>query len=158
MKPNPMRYYRKNSPQALARVLFMLMIADGRLGRREIDALSRLHAFRLLKIRRSVFVEVARSFCADLLDAQDADGRIDLFDPSRIDRVLDAVTDSQKRVLVCTLALNVLAAEDGFSSAELDVLKHVLARWNLRIDNLLHELLRATEPTPERGAPLRLAA
>ncbi|MFN0303798.1 MAG: hypothetical protein ACKVQU_25975 [Burkholderiales bacterium] len=158
MKPHPIRYYRRNSPQALARVLFMLMIGDGRLGRREIDALASLQAFRLLGIKRSIFVEVAHSFCADLLAAEDADGRIQLLDPDRIDRVLAAVDDSKKRILVCVLALNVLAAEDGLSAVELDMFKHVLTRWNLRIDDLYQRLLRATEPTPERGAPLRLAA
>ena len=158
MKRHPIRYYRRNSPQALARVLFMLMIADDGLGRREIDTLARLQVFRQLEIKRSLFVEVARSFCADLLDTQDAVGRIDLLDSTRIDAVLAAVDDQPKRTLVCALAFNVIVADDGFCASEVDVFKHVLIRWNLTVDDLYQQLLRDNEPAPQRGVPLRLAA
>lgn len=158
MNPIPIRYYRRNSPQALSRVLFMLMIADGALGRREVDALARLRAFELLGIKPEAFAKVARSYCSDLLNAEDANGRIRIFDPERIDTVLEAVDDPDKRLLVCALALNVLAAEDRFSAHELNAFQYVIGRWNLNLDEMYRQLLRACEPTPERSAPMPMAA
>lgn len=140
------RTYRKNSPEALARAVFMMMITDGKLGEAELSALDRLDAFTLLRIDRAGFARVASEYCRDLLAAAEQTGRVRLVDVERIDAVLDAVDDPGKRLVVCALILNLGAADDLMQPVELELLRYVLSRWDLLDADLPDRIANAATP------------
>lgn len=150
------RSYARNSPQALARAVFMMMITDGELGELELAALERLQVFRLIGMDRNGFAAVARDYCSDLLERAAADGRIRLVDVERIDEVLDAIDDPAKRRLVCALILNIAAAQSRLHAVELELLRYVFARWQLDPDGLARQL--GPDGDPPAPQPVLAAA
>jgi hypothetical protein len=55
-----------DSPQAMARVLALVLIADTELGPEEVLALDELNVCERLGISRAEFMDIARHFCAQL--------------------------------------------------------------------------------------------
>ena len=124
-----MKRYPRNSPQAVARVLAMMMVSDGKLHPREIEVLDELRIFDIVGISQLGFMSVVHDYCSDLLASGNASGRIKLVD------------DRRTRVLACGMLLNIVNADDNISDAELAVLRYVLERWSLPLDALERELL-----------------
>lgn len=147
-----LRRYPRNSPRALARVVFMMMITDGDLGELELAALERLRVFSLLGIDRAGFAAVARDYCSDLLDCADAQGRVRLVEVARIDAILDEVDDPRRRLLVCALMLNLAAAQSRLHAVELELLRYVFVRWNLSPDTLGAALAAEAQRSEPVGA------
>lgn len=131
-----MKKYADNSPQAMARVLVMLMVSDGNMDPREIDELEHLDVYRMLDIERAQFIQILHDYCNDLTDEAEEDGRIHLIDRQRIDDVLDTVSDPKKRLLLATLALDLSKADEDISDPELAIFAHLLERWRLTLDDI----------------------
>jgi hypothetical protein len=64
-----MRSYPVNSPQAAARVLTLLMLADGHLSRPELDQLTRMDAHGRLGLERDELFKVLNTYCEERLQA-----------------------------------------------------------------------------------------
>ena len=62
-----MHSYPKNSPEAAARVIALLLISDGHVSRSEMDALYGLDIERELGLAPGAFARVLRTLCEDLL-------------------------------------------------------------------------------------------
>lgn len=131
-----MKRYAPNSPEAMARILIMLMMSDGTMDPREIDSLETLHIYEALEISRTRFIEVLHQYCNDLSDEADEEGRIHLVDRARIDDLLNDVTDAQKQLLVATLALDMAKADKVISEAELAVYSHLMESWHLTLEDI----------------------
>lgn len=131
-----MKTYPIDSPQAVARLIAMVMITDARLDDREIDALERLHMLRLMGLSRDEFSAVVRAYCDEVVAAGSRDGKVDLMDRARIDAVVDAVQDPKKRLDAASMALVVMKADGTFHDAELALLRYTLARWGMSLDQL----------------------
>lgn len=131
-----MKKYLDNSPESMARLLVMLMVSDGNMDPREIDELEHLHIYDMLHISRASFIQVLHDYCNDLTDEADEDGNIHLIDRTRIDDLLDTVTDPQKRLLIATLALDLSKADDDISEPEMAIYAHMLDRWHLTLDDI----------------------
>ncbi|HEX9181500.1 MAG TPA: hypothetical protein VF859_13965 [Burkholderiales bacterium] len=135
-----MKRYPRNSPQAIARVLAMMMVTDGKLDPREIEVLEQLNIYEIVGISRVGFMGVVHDYCSDLLASGNAEGRIRLVDKARIDEVVGLVDDRRSRVLVCGMLLNIVNADDRISDTELAVLRYILDSWCLPLDALEREL------------------
>lgn len=131
-----MKRYAPNSPEAMARILIMLMMSEGNMDPREIDSLETLHIYEAIDISRTRFIEVLHQYCNDLSDEADKDGRIHLMDRVRIDHLLDDVNDPQKQLLVATLALDMAKADKVISEAELAVYSHLMEAWHLTLEDI----------------------
>lgn len=134
-----MKKYPYNSPQAMARLLIMQLLADTDWGPDELDELDEmehLHIYEALGISRKDFILVLQSYCNDLSDEADAEGNIHLVDKERIDDLLDTVDDPVKRRLVAAIALDIAKADDHLSETEMAVFTHMMKRWHLRLDDL----------------------
>jgi hypothetical protein len=131
-----MKRYAPNSPDAMVRLLVMLMMSDGNMDPREIDSLETLHIYEALGVSRTRFIEILHAYCNDLSDEADEEGRIHLVDRARIDAMLDDVTDPQKQLLVATLALDMAKADEVISEAELAIYAHMLERWHLTLNDI----------------------
>ncbi|MCU0870697.1 MAG: TerB family tellurite resistance protein [Burkholderiales bacterium] len=132
-----MRSYAPDSPEAIARVLAMTMIADAKLDDRELELMDRLSLYDVLGLGRTAFSEVVQDFCDDLLAAGGRPGgKVDLMDRDRIDAVLAEVVDPAKRRLAAQMVVNVAKADGTLHDNELALFRQVLARWGLTLDGL----------------------
>ena len=62
-----MRSYPRNSPEAAARIVALIMVADGHVSRSEITALDRLHASTRLGLAPADTARVLRGLTEDLM-------------------------------------------------------------------------------------------
>ncbi|SFZ73867.1 hypothetical protein [Chitinimonas taiwanensis] len=131
-----MKKYPANSPEAMARLLVMLMMSDGNMDPREIDSLETLHIYEALEISRTRFIEVLHAYCNDLSDEADEQGSIKLVDRQRIDDLLETVTEPKKQLLVATLALDMTKADKVLSEPELVIFTRMLSRWHLTLEDI----------------------
>ncbi|MFO1386931.1 MAG: hypothetical protein U1F55_12345 [Chitinivorax sp.] len=131
-----MKQYKQNSPEAMARILAMLMVADGSMDDRELELLDKLNIYGILEIDRKKFIEVLHAYCNDLSDSADADGTVHLVDRARIDELLDCVDEPKKRLLLCAMALDMSKADAEFSELEMAIFTHMLDRWHLTLEDI----------------------
>lgn len=137
-----MKTYPIDSPQAVARLIAMVMITDARLDDRELDALERLDMLRMIGLSREEFSAVVKAYCEELVAAGSPDGKVDLMDRARIDAIVDAVQDPRKRLDAASMALVVMKADGTFHDAELALLRYTLERWGMSLDGLTRSLSR----------------
>lgn len=126
--------YDTNSPEAVARVLAMLMLSDGHVDRRELKALERTMAYSRLGMAKSVFSRVAQDYSAELA-AWTAD-RDDYLvtqhdDPTRIDAALQAITDPVRRRLLAQVCAAVIFADDDLHPGEERIYARMAQLWHL---------------------------
>lgn len=131
-----MKKYPANSPEAMARLLVMLMMSDGNFDPREIDSLETLHIYEAIGITRTRFIEVLHAYCNDLSDEADDEGRIKLIDTQRIEDLLETVNEPKKQLLVATLALDMVKADRAITEPELAIYSRMLQRWHLTLDDI----------------------
>lgn len=120
-----------DSPQALSRVLALMMVADTELDPRELHALDDMAAFDLLGIERRQFLEVARQFCADLTQRMGSRDYLRLSDLALIDEMLAGVRCPRARLRVSCAAQRVIVADGRIDPLERRVFDHMLCRWGL---------------------------
>jgi uncharacterized tellurite resistance protein B-like protein len=120
-----------DSPEAMARILALMMVADTDLDEREVRTLEDLDAFNRIGMPRSEFMRVAKEFCADLGRRMGEQSWLRLSDIELIDSLLDDVRDPRRRLLVSRLAAGVITADGQVSELERMVYDHMLCRWGL---------------------------
>jgi uncharacterized tellurite resistance protein B-like protein len=139
-----MKAYAKNSPEAVARILAMIMITDARLDDREIDILDQLRIFDILGLSRGAFSRVVQDYCVELMDACGEDGKIRLLDQERINEIVDLVEDPQQRITTCGMILNIANADGRLDDTELAVFRHILDRWGMTLESLDRDLTQTS--------------
>lgn len=137
-----MKAYPRNSPEAISRILAMMMITDAKLDDREIEVLDRLRVFDVIGISRGGFSRVVQDYCSELLANGASVGKVRLIDKERIDRIIDLVDDQARRVQTCSIILNIVNADGNIHDAELAVLRHILERWGMTLESLERDLTR----------------
>ena len=137
-----MKRYAPNSPQAIARILCMFMMGGGVMDPRELDSFDRLDLLSLLGLERKAFLALFHDYCNDISDEAEPDGSIHLVDRARADLVLDEVTDHQKRLLTCAIALDLCKADDTISEPEMALLQYMMAKWHITLDTLEEQFIR----------------
>jgi len=135
-----MKRYPKNSPEAVARIVAMMMIADSRLDDRELGIMDELRIYDIIGISRNQFSQVMQEYCSDLMSVGEKDGRIRLVDEDRINEIVDLVDDHDTRVRACSMMLNIAKADGKLHATELAVFKHILDRWGFTLESLEREL------------------
>lgn len=131
-----MKTIAKNSPEAVARVLAMTIVTDARLDDRELEVMDRLKLYDLIGMSRVQFSAVVADYCEELLQAGSPDSRINLLEPARIDRIVDAVDEPAKRRLTAQMVINILKADGRLDDPGLALFRHILDRWGLSLETL----------------------
>ena len=131
-----MKTYSDNSPEAIARVLAMTMITDAKLDDRELDAMETLGIYTRLGLTKEEFAIVVADYCDELIEEGDIDGKINLMDHDRIEAILAPVTDPSRQVDVAAMALLIAKADGGIHDTELELLRTILDRWDLTLDDI----------------------
>lgn len=127
--------------EAPARVLALLVAANGRVDDRELSVLASLDAFARLGVSRKRFVAMAQECIDDIGAGLCERSWLRTTDLMYVNRVLDAVDDESMRLLVCRLCAAAITADGRISSDERMVYNHTLARWHIRQDQVSHAIL-----------------
>ena len=130
-----MRSYPQNSPEAMARIIALIMLADADLDDDEVEMLDRLGIYERVGVSRKKFIRVVQEYFDDLLRDNTGD-RIRLIDAKRLDTVLDAVDDEKKRMDLAAMMLSLIGADGTMNDAELATLRHVLSHWGLTLEQI----------------------
>ncbi len=131
-----MRNYAPNSPEALSRVVAMMIVTDAHIDDREIAVLDRADAYQSLGISRENFMRVARDYCSELVAEASELGETLLVDPDRVDKVIDCVDQVDEQIAAARLLLMVMAADAKQERSELALLDHIFDRWQLTHDQV----------------------
>jgi uncharacterized tellurite resistance protein B-like protein len=135
-----LRAYTKNSPEAMARIIAMIMLSDADLDDAEIGVMDRLGVCDRIGVNRGTFIRVMKEYFDDLL--REDTGKVRLIDAKRLDEVLDSVDDEKKQIDLSAILLNLISADGTMNDAELATLRHVLHHWGLTIEEIEASLSR----------------
>ena len=134
-----MQQYSVNSPEAMARIVAMMIVTDGELHEAEMGFLDQIDAFAHLGLSRAEFGEVARQYCMDLQAESDGEDHISLLESSRIDAIAAQVTDPKKREIVCAQLLGVIDADGDVDGSETAVFRYLLNIWGIDASHFLDD-------------------
>lgn len=136
-----MRTYPRNSPEAAARIVALVMLCDGHLSRAEMDAVETHGASERLGLQPGQWQSVMRDLCDDLLATADMAWHPSCrVDPHTLTSLLAEVSDPTLRLEVLRLCLAVVDADDHVADAETLVLTSTVEQWGLQ-----HEMLRPAD-------------
>jgi len=114
-----------------ARLLALVVASNGRVDPRELDVLDELDAFHRLSVARGRFVRMARDGVRELGSGLARRPWLTTGERWHLDRLLDDVSDPDRRLLLCRLAAAVVTADGCVTPDERLVYEHVLARWGI---------------------------
>lgn len=127
-----MRRYRSDSADAVARVLALVLLADGALDKSEIDSLTDGGMLGRLRIPQASFDRVVQEFCEDVSCCT---GYLDAVHcrlaPETIDSLLDEITAASARCALFEAMCEIAGADGHMGDGELRVLSRAATRWGL---------------------------
>ncbi|MDD2989092.1 MAG: hypothetical protein PHI64_09035 [Zoogloea sp.] len=130
-----MRSYPTNSPEALARLVAMAILADGRLDNREVDWIKHNDTAALLGVDRDTLIQVLLDCCRDVINEAEQE-RVFLLEDHRLARLADDLTDPALQKVALS-AMLILAKSDGsVSEGEETLLRFLMSRWSLSLEDL----------------------
>ncbi|MFP5399748.1 MAG: hypothetical protein ACLGIT_15595 [Gammaproteobacteria bacterium] len=118
-------------PEAPARLLAMLMSADGQVHDAELDAIDAQRGFAQLGVTRERFAELAREYEQSVGREMRSHNYLHLSDIQRLDTLMGGVRDPALRLRVCALAARLITADGKIGDIERMVFDHMLCRWGL---------------------------
>jgi len=134
------RRYRRNSPQAVARVLADLLTGDAKLDPREIDFMDRLGVFGIVGVPRALFMQVAADLLGELRERDPLWVESRVARTARLDAALDAIDDREQQHLLATVLLYLAEADGRLDEEEIALVRHVFERWQVSATTLAREL------------------
>ena len=134
-----MRRYPQNSPEAIARIVTLAMMADGHACRTEIERVDCAHAQQDFGISREQLLAVTRGFCEDL----GACSRLSWVEACRVDAgtvaaLLLEIDDPALRVRLHRLCVAVIQADRHVADSESWLLGLMTRQWGLPGAPLAH--------------------
>ena len=141
-----MRSYPRNSPEAAARIVALVLISDGHVCRSEIEVLKQLHVEQELGLAPGAFAQAVHTLCEDLLMGAYASGSMmRSVDEATLASLLAEVDDRVLQSKVLRLAN--AAAETDKHQADAEALVVAAARQHWPVDNY-DQPSRAAEAGP----------
>jgi uncharacterized tellurite resistance protein B-like protein len=130
-----MHNYPRNSPHAAARLISLMMIADGHVCRSELDALHSLKAEAELGLPPGGMHLVLQTFCEDLLcSSMQTDNLSSGLQGELLDSLFGDVTDPELRRKIVNFAVATAVADGNVSAGEQEVLLSMITHWNAGAD------------------------
>jgi len=125
-----MRSYPRNSPEAAARIVALVLISDGHVCRSEIDALSRLQLEQALGLAPGAFAQVVHNLCEDLLMGAYGNGSMMCcVDDATLASLLAELDEPERQSQVLRLASAAAEADNHLSDAEALVVAAARRQW-----------------------------
>ena len=126
-----MQVIDRSSRDAPARVLALLVAANGHIHADELAMLQRLDAFGRLGVSKGRFIELAQRCLDQLGSGLHEQSWLRVTDLVYVNGLLDAVDDEALRMLVCRLCAAAITADGRVSREERMLYNHALARWRI---------------------------
>jgi hypothetical protein len=146
-----MRSYPRNSPEAAARIVALVLISDGHVSRAEVEALQRLGVEPRLGLAPGAFAQVMHTLCEDLLMGAYAGGSLMCsVDEATLASFLAEVDDPTVQAQVLRLAAAAAEADTHLADAEALVVAAARRQWRL---GEAGQPARATAPVPQPEQP-----
>lgn len=128
-----MRTYSRNSPQAAARIVALVLIADGHVDRCEDAVLEKLDIDRELGLAPAEFARIVQTLCEDRSIAHAPSMPVAAHaDSATLDRLLAEIDDPVLRRKTIRLCVAVAAADDYLADGEIATLAAILTAWTLQ--------------------------
>jgi len=125
-----MRSYSRNSPEAAARIVALVLVADGHVCRSEVEALQRLEIEGALGLAPGGFAAVMHTLCEDLLAGAYGNGSMMCsVDEATLAALTAEVEDPALRHTVLRLAGAAAAADRHLAEAEALVMAAARRYW-----------------------------
>lgn len=137
-----MQVIDRSSRDAPARVLALLVAANGHIHADELAMLQRLDAFGRLGVSKSRFIELAQRCLDELGSSLHEQSWLRVTDLVYVNGLLDAVDDEALRMLVCRLCAAAITADGRVSREERMLYNHALARWRINSQQVSEAIRR----------------
>ena len=124
-----------------ARVLALIIGANGSVKDCELKTLESLNAFERLDVGRRQFLRLAKESLDDVGQSLSARGHLQPVDVLCFNELLDQVRDRRQRLLVCRLAAAVVTADGRVCPAERSAYEHMLAHWRVSASQVSQAIL-----------------
>ncbi len=129
-----MRSFPRNSPEAAARIVALVLICDGHVCRSELDALERLQIEHTLRLDPGAFPRIVHLLCEDLLaSAYAGESLMGSVDEATLAALLAEVDDPVLRRQVLQLAEGAARADRHLADAEELVLDMARRTWGIGV-------------------------
>lgn len=127
-----MRSYPRNSPEAAARIVALVMISDGHVSKSELEALHRFDGLRELGLQPENMLGIVQRLCEDLL-MEGFDGRpiLSHLDDRAITSLMAEVDAPHLQSKVLRIAESVIHADKHLSDGEAAMLERISKHWQI---------------------------
>jgi uncharacterized tellurite resistance protein B-like protein len=127
-----MRHYPSNSPEAMARLIALALMADGAMDLSEIESLQRHEIAKDLGLDDRQFDKVIHDFCEDMMTFahRAPTGQFEL-DQKSIDALLGEIQDPELQNQLLSSMLHIVNAEGTLLSGEVALVSRAMTRWGL---------------------------
>ena len=127
-----MRSYPSNSPEAAARIVALVLIADGHVCRSEFDVFEQLDGPRQLGLEPGSLARVVQTLCEDLLMGDSGGGSLmGGVDDSSLASLMAELDDPALQRQVLRLAVAAARADGHLAEGEALVLAAARQHWGL---------------------------
>lgn len=133
---------RSSAAEAAARLLAIVLSANGRIDPRELATLDRLQACSRLHIERDHLLELVEQNLRQTRDLLRLASGPGLPDHARMLQLQQQVDDPALRLLVCRLAAAVITADGQVSDEDRDVYGFLLGQWGLTQSMVAQAIMR----------------
>ncbi len=139
-----MRSYPRNSPEAAARIVALVLISDGHVCRSEFDILKQLGAERELGLEPNLLPHIVYTLCEELLaGGYETGSLISNVDDSTLAAVMAEISDPALQRKVLRLSLAATRADGYLADGETLVVESARHHW---------KLVDGEEPSATKGA------
>ena len=127
-----MRSYPRNSPEAAARIVALVLIADGHVSRSEFDGLNRIDGPRELGLEPDRLQRIVQTLCEDLLMGHNGSGSLlGGVDDSAMASLMAEVDDAVLQRKVLRLAIAAAHTDKHLADGEALVLAAARLHWRV---------------------------
>ncbi len=98
----------RNSPEATARILAMMMVTDADLVEIEISTLNEMRMLDLLGIEPHVFRRVLHDYCSELMLVDERRSVLRVLEPGQMGEAMTLINDAQHRFRTCARLMTLM--------------------------------------------------
>jgi len=131
---------RRNSPEAVARVLAALLTEDGLLSAEEIDFMDRLGVYGIVGVTREEFMRAVAGQVAGHHPSEKRGQEASVTRASRLDAALDAISNRDQQLVVAAVLIYIADADRDIREEERALIRRMLTRWDIGAAELEREL------------------
>ena len=127
-----MRNYPRNSPEAAARIVALVLISDGHVCSSEFDILKKLDAERELGLEPLLLPHIVHTLCEELLLGGYVTGSLmDNVDDSTLASLMAEISDPALQRTVLRLSLAAVRADGHLAEGETVVMEAARHHWQM---------------------------